>query len=175
MSPRLSAFALGLAFVLTSGVAGASSSFPPAITKDLGLTCPSDPPCTICHKTLNGGYGTVNTSFGQQMMMFGLSAESTVGLRNALDQERATNWDSDGDGDTDIAALIACRDPNLPDPDAGSAGEGGAPRRAGSGLNDPTPEYGCGIGHAPDREGTAAALTVGAVLVLSRRRSRRQK
>jgi hypothetical protein len=175
MSHRLSALALGVALVLAPGVARASSSFPPAIRQYLNLMCPSDPACTICHKTLNGGYSTITTDFGHQMVMFGLSAQSTNGLRNALDQERSNNVDSDGDGDTDIAALIACRDPNQPDlGDGGSSGDGG-PRRSSSAPNDPTPEYGCAIAHAPGGEGAGAAIAVGAALMWSGRRSRRPR
>jgi hypothetical protein len=172
MAPRLSLLAIVAALALRSAVAEASPSYPMLIEQDLGLTC-SPPPCTICHRDNNGGLGTVVTAFGRSMMGFGLVAESPAALKSALEQEEQTHTDSNGDGVTDIAALMACEDPNQVQVGDGGAGEGGG---ANSELNvDPTPEYGCAIGRAASREGAPWSLAVGVGVVVAGTRRRRAR
>jgi hypothetical protein len=174
MRLRLSVFACGAALSIASATARASTSYPPLIQQYLGgSTCA--PACTVCHRDLNGGTGTVVTPFGRTMMGFGLVAVNSLSLKSALDQDKAAHTDSDGDGDTDIDALMACRDPNqaFGAGDGGSIGEGGA-SSAGPGFTDPTPEYGCAIRRTPQGDGStwAAALSALLTLTLLRRRLR---
>jgi hypothetical protein len=169
MVHRYALRAIGVAIALTSFPAHASATYPGLIQQDLGgSTCA--PACTVCHHDLNGGLGTVVTPFGRAMMGFGLVAESPASLKSALAQEQAAHTDSNGDGETDIDALAACRDPNqVYVGDAGAAGDGGSAISAA--FVDPTPEYGCATGRLPQGKGAACALVMGALLTLRRRRS----
>jgi hypothetical protein len=173
MGPRLFVLAIVAALALTSTVARASTVFPGLIDQDLGATCAQPPACTICHRDLNGGLGTVVTPFGRTMMGLGLVALSSVSLKSALDQEKAAHTDSDGDGDTDIDALIACRDPNqayAAGADGGSSADGPSPVSSGPGFTDPTPEYGCAMERTRHGKGAAMAVVLGALLALALRR-----
>lgn len=64
-------WAVGLAVLalFAPRAARASESFPEAIQGALGMSCA--PPCTICHDSLSGGYGTVNKPFGIAMFDVG--------------------------------------------------------------------------------------------------------
>ena len=149
-------FALGL----VSSIATATPNFPGEIKNHLSLSY--QPSCATCH--LNGvtGLGTVTTPFGISMRNRGLAANDTGSLDTALDALSAEMTDSDGDGTGDIAELMAQTDPNV---------AGGS---AGSAL---TPKYGCGGGDLiyPARPsaiaGIAAALGLGGLVVLARRRA----
>jgi hypothetical protein len=159
---------VGGLLMLTSRAARGSMIYQNLIQQHLGLTCA--PACTICHDSPNGGFGTVHTPFGQALMMdFGLVASSPAALQRALDQDKAQHLDSDHDGDTDIEALIACRDPNQPDP--GDAGSAAMPSMRNANT-DPIPEYGCAMGRAPRWEDGSAVIGIG-VLLAMRRRARR--
>jgi hypothetical protein len=159
MGLRLTSLSISGALLLISGVAVASPSYPVLIQQDLGgTTCA--PACTICHRDNNGGTGTVVTPFGRNMMGLGLVAESPAALKHALTLEEQAGTDSSGDGITDIAALMACQDPNVFEAvDGGVAGEGG-PVGNPDQFTDPTPEYGCSMGRAPNREGAAWAVAM---------------
>ncbi len=164
--------------------------FPTLIQQDLGATCVPVPACTYCHRDNNGGTGTVTTRFGRTMLTLGLVAESPATLSSALNQARSARIDSDGDGDTDIDALMACRDPNLgytPPPATVTPDGGGTSAAAidsgtalppsggvsgAAGPADPTPEYGCAVAHRSSPDAGAASVTIGALLWLSRRRRR---
>ncbi len=173
MRPRLFVLAIVAALALTSTASRASTVFPGLIDQDLGATCAQPPACTICHRDLNGGLGTVVTPFGRTMMGFGLVALSSVSLKSALDQAKAGHTDSDGDGDTDIDALIACRDPNRAygaGADGGSSADGSFSAGSGPGFTDPTPEYGCAMGRTRHGHGAAGGVILGVLLALALRR-----
>lgn len=91
-------------------VALASNSFPFAIHMELNLT--ADPPCTICHASLEGGLGSVNKPFGRAMMDAGAKASDTTLLIAALKTLEAAGTDSDGDKVPDIQELKDGTDPN---------------------------------------------------------------
>jgi hypothetical protein len=153
----------GLAVLFACGVARASPTYPPTIADHLMISC--QPPCTICHRDLSGGLGTVNKRFGQNLQaLYGLTSENPSLLISALDKAKADNLDSDGNGpdsggDTDINALLACRDPNQP-----------------PGSNIQGPQWGCATAHGAGK-GAAAVGLFGAMCVLTtlRRRRRRAK
>jgi hypothetical protein len=166
---------MGAALALTSAIAGASPSYPVLIQQDLGgSTCA--PACTVCHRDNSGGVGTVVTPFGRSMMGLGLVAESPASLKSALEKEEASQTDSNGDGVSDIDALMACEDPNqVLVGDGGGGGNGGnASSAAAFQDQDPTPEYGCALGRAPRGNGAAWAVVMGALLAgtFGRRRIR---
>ena len=174
MGIRLTSLPIAGTLFLATGVAAASPSYPVLIQQDLGgTTCA--PACTVCHRDNNGGTGTVVTPFGRNMMGLGVVAESPASLKRALTSEEQAGTDSNGDGVTDIAALMACQDPNVFEAvDGGVVGEGG-PTGNPNQFTDPTPEYGCSVGRAPDGEGASWAVAMGALLsatLLRRRRAR---
>ena len=98
--------------VLAGGLAHGSPSYPAEIRAHLSLSY--TPPCTLCHQTESGGFGTVTTPFGKSMMARGLVAQNLASLDTALDALAAEQTDSDHDGDTDIGDLKAGADPNVP-------------------------------------------------------------
>ena len=164
MGCRLPAPFLALAVLFASGVARGSMVYPPTIADHLGITCrfsatgTNQPPCTICHRDLGGGAGTVNRIFGQNMMAtFGLTSKNPQLLTMVLDEAKAANTDSDGDGDTDIDALLACRDPNQP-----------------ASANIPPLAWGCAMSRGPHRTTIATTAFLGAwgILIVLRRRRR---
>ena len=176
MPGRFPAPILALAVVFASGVARASMTYPPTIAAQLpatptmqylGIKCTfaatstNQPPCTICHRDLQGGVGTVIRKFGQDLQFYyGLTSQNPTLLVSALNQANAMNLDSDGDGDTDIEALKECRDPNLP-----------------ASANIPPLQYGCGsiTGRPRQTKNAAGSLLLGtlAILTVVRRRRRR--
>lgn len=134
----------------------ASSSYPSAVESDLGMPC--TPQCTLCHTTNSGGDGTVTEPFGMAMMDRGLEGGSQRDLlQAALTQMELDAVDSDGDGVTDIDALILGENPN-----------GGTAFCGDSAL--PTPTYGC-LNVARGGLAGAGVLAGLAALVAGRRRS----
>ena len=110
--------------VLAGGLAHGSPTYPAEIRAHLSLSY--TPPCTLCHQTESGGFGTVTTPFGKSMMARGLVAQNLASLDTALDALAAEHTDSDHDGVSDIDELKAGTDPNV----------------AGGGSVTP-PTYGC--------------------------------
>lgn len=128
-----------------SGAAHASPTYPGALQTELEMACA--PPCTICHRDLAGGFGTVEKPFGRAMLAAGLPAASPDRLADALADLRAEGKDSDGDGDPDVEELESGADPN---------GDGV--------LCGPT--YGCGARVAP-AEGSFEGILASAAVLLA--------
>ena len=159
---RLGAITVAAGLLLARS-AGASASYSPALQDALDLPC--SPPCTLCHRSREGGYGTVRLEdggpvFGHTMMETGgLSAGNTASLRTALAAVEAAAVDSDGDSIRDVDELREARDPNTP----------GVGELCGI-------RYGCGARVAPSRIERPAVpqvvlpLLVVEVLLLAARR-----
>lgn len=114
--------ALGLVLLSMPRPAAASGDYPGRIATKFDV----DPPaCTICHRDLNGGSGTVVQAFGQGMVANGLGGGSAANFEDLLDQTGGR--DSDGDGQNDLAELQAGTNPSL----------------AGASADLPPATYGC--------------------------------
>jgi hypothetical protein len=117
----------GLGAGLFAPGAAASPIYPGELQDALDLGCA--PPCTVCHQTIEGGYGTIRPgSFGAAMLsQGGLVAGDPERLRCALsllapeceetpacaDPGRTcADVDSDGDGTNDVQELRDLTDPN---------------------------------------------------------------
>lgn len=152
--------------------ARASDVFPHQIATTLGLA--ADPPCTICHRDLNGGTGTVVKPFGKTMQGFGLRAGDVASLVSALQESERTHADSDGDGVSDIDELKRGKDPNDPDDEPVLSQDGGADAAPIIVTTPiiPEPEYGCSVG-GRTRRGDAGLLSTIIALGMRRRRRRR--
>ena len=143
--------------LLWAASAVASPEYPTAVQEAAGSPCP--PPCTLCHETTNGGFGTATKPFAESMINDGLEGEDISLVAPAIEALRANQIDSDDDGVGDIAELASGRDPNL------------------SGGGDLCgPQYGCGaqVASAPAVGVHALALALaGAALLGARLRRRR--
>ena len=146
---------VAIALCSTAVETRASTVYPPKVNETLKKVLgPSvcDVTCTLCHRDLNGGAGT--------LVAFGLSMQANVGLTGGarvgsidgwLSRYFETDHDADGDGQTDRAELLAGSSPSLP----GGPGVGAL-------CSDLT--YGCGARVAPISPGTSATGAFGALL-----------
>jgi hypothetical protein len=154
---------LALAVLSFAPRAMASDPFVDTIIMQLKLPEAQAPTCTLCHRTLIGGTGTVIKPFGVTVhVKYGVQMQDVQGLRSALTQMQANNDDSDHDGIGDIAELLQGTDPNV--------AEGGvAPEEA---------RYGCYCSTARTRNEFSVAGAIwlsGLALSGWRRRARRER
>jgi hypothetical protein len=128
-----------LAIAATSSIAvpaRANPGFPMLLQQNVPMPCL--PPCTICHQTNAGGYGTIRPgSIGASWKdMFGLDGGQLNSLVPALMAARSSNYDSDMDGIPDVTELAMGENPS----DATNA----MPLcNASGGSTTATPKYGC--------------------------------
>jgi MYXO-CTERM domain-containing protein len=137
-----------LVALLLVHTAAANPKYPAIVFNELGLEVA--PQCTLCHRDLNGGRGTVEKPFGLDAMDHGLTGTNGADeLPGILDDMEADGTDGDKDGVGDIEELKEGTDPNV----------------AGSTLSPP--KYGC----LSTTSGTAPApILAFAALILVRRR-----
>lgn len=172
---RLSVSALALAAATALAPAAlASDTYPGAVQSALG-TCTMQ--CTLCHTTLAGGPGNLNTGFGEAIQATAeLSIRQPSSIAAALQKMEEGPCieslgampvqgpcDSDGDGTGDVEELRQGRDPNV-------SGEGNI-------CGGPT--YGCGARVARGTSdfdwvalliaGAAAAIMIGGARRVRRR------
>ncbi|MGC4090112.1 MAG: hypothetical protein QM756_19960 [Polyangiaceae bacterium] len=178
-----------LLLVFWVATARASGTYPPKIEAAWDVPLP---PCTLCHRTQDGGSGTVTKPFGRDAVAtFGLTGSNPNLLVAALNNMKLAGTDSDHDGTDNYSELLDGTDPNdaksrpatVPMP----GGAGGAPSEpsgaAGAPVLEPctpsqsafpTPEYGCNYGaRGSGNSSLASLLTLACALAWTRRRARR--
>ena len=133
-----------LFLLLLAAPAWATDAFPGAIQSKYMLADLPPELCALCHVNGITGVGTVNTPFGKSMRMNGLLPNDTASLNAALDALAAASVDSDRDGMTDVAELMAGRSPNV-----AQSGSGGGSGGGGGSLFVPPPRFGCGASVVP--------------------------
>lgn len=134
-----------LLILLVASPALATDAFPAAIQAKYGLADLPAELCSLCHTNGITGAGTVNTLFGKALRMNGLMPNDTPSLEAALDALAAASTDSDGDGVTDVAELMAGTSPNVPNANMGGGPGGGG----GETIMAPPPRFGCGASVVP--------------------------
>lgn len=138
-----------LLLLLTALPAWATDTFPSTIQSKYSLGDLPPELCALCHTNGITGSGTVNTPFGRALRMRGLQPSDETSLRAALDALAAESVDSDGDGVTDVAELMAGTSPNIAQAmaDGGMGGGGGG---GGGTVVHPPPRFGCGAAVVPE-------------------------
>ncbi len=140
-------FRVSLVLLLIAAPAWATDNFPAAIQNKYMLADLPPELCALCHTNGITGSGTVNTPFGRAMRMNGLLPNDTASLNAALDALAAANIDSDGDGVTDVAELMAGTSPNVANMMGTGGGSGGG---GGSVVVVPPVKFGCGGSVVPE-------------------------
>jgi hypothetical protein len=133
--------------VLMASTAFASGQFPGLIQTKYGLAASPPQSCSLCHVNGITAVGTVNTPIGTALRARGLMLLSDSSLMTALDQLAADAVDSDKDGVTDVAELMAGTNPNVADQSQTDGGTGGGNDGTGGGggsMVPPAVRYGCG-------------------------------
>ncbi|MEP7050224.1 MAG: thrombospondin type 3 repeat-containing protein [Pseudomonadota bacterium] len=149
-----SALALALASLAWAPTARAEREFPVIIQSDLALSY--EVPCSVCHLKENTGAATARTPFALALKARDFTDGQSLGT--ALARLKSDDFDTDGDGVSDVAELKAGTDPN-------SAADASL-------IDAQEPGYGCG-GSAPHgRSSGQAALGVAALAWLLTRRLR---
>jgi hypothetical protein len=149
-----STLAFALLGLVWSSIAHAEREFPAVIQADLELSY--EVPCSVCHLKESTGAATARTPFALALKARDFTDEGS--LSSALARLKADNFDTDGDGVSDVEELKVGTDPNS---------------AANANLIDAQePGYGCG-GSAPHgRNVGQAALGVAALTWLLARRLR---
>jgi hypothetical protein len=153
------------AFASSTTPALASTTFPEALRKKLGLAeiAGPAPGCRLCHQTDAGGIKTATKALSRSLQAAGVAGANVPSLLAGLEALEADGTDSDRDGVSDIDELEAGTDPNV------ALSDDGAPIAE----DIPLPETGCALGAAPSTSGAWTALA--ASLWLLARRSSRQR
>lgn len=140
--------------------AHATKTYPPEMLKHYAIdSLPvSGDGCLLCHRSEEGGIGTISTPYGRAMMnRYGVGGANLPSLRSGLDEADAAGQDSDGDGVADADELLAGTNPNT------VPAEPGMPEVPPSTVDDvPLPQTGCSV-----REAGSGARTPGAWLALA--------
>ncbi len=156
--------------LMVAAPAFATDTFPATIQTKYGLSGLPPELCALCHTNGIVGSGTVNTPFGRAVRMRGLLPNDAASLNAALDALAAGAVDSDNDGVTDVAELMAGTSPNVANAmmDGGAGGGTGGGEGAGGGGATviPPPKFGCGGAVVPELIFLSALLP----LLRSRRR-----
>jgi hypothetical protein len=149
--------------------ARANPGFPLLLQQNVPMPCL--PPCTICHQTNVGGYGTIRPgSIGSSWKgMFGLDGGQASSLVPALMAAKGANNDSDGDGIPDVTELAMGENPSDP--------TNAMPLcTATGGSTTATPTYGCvhvaPRGHVDNVAAVASAMVALLGVSALRRRAR---
>jgi hypothetical protein len=143
-------YRVSLLVLLMAAPAWATDMFPAAIQNKYMLGDLPPELCALCHTNGITGSGTVNTPFGRAMRMNGLLPNDTASLNAALDALAAASVDSDGDGVTDVAELMAGTSPNVANMMAMDGGTGGGGGGGGSVVQVPPVKFGCGGSVVPE-------------------------
>jgi hypothetical protein len=159
-------FRTSLLLLLVASPAFATDTFPATIQAKYGTADLHPELCALCHTNGITGSGTVNTPFGRAMRMHGLMPNDVASLQAALDALAMEAVDSDGDGATDVAELMANTSPNVRNAMMGGGPGGGEGGGGGSTIVVPPPRFGCGAEVVP------GLLFFAALLPLLRRRTR---
>jgi len=169
----LHSFCVGLALASLASPAAASTTFPEALRKQLGLQQIAGPPpgCQLCHKDDAGGLKTATKPLGRSLLQAGVMGGSVPSLLAGLDTLESDATDSDHDGIGDIAELRAVTNPNVADVGAGGGGAGGTAAMPCVVVPEiPLPETGCSLVGAAVPNGAWLALVGCASFALLRRR-----
>ena len=134
-------YRVSLLLLLVAAPAFATDMFPAAIQSKYMLGDLPPELCALCHTNGITGRGTVNTPFGRALRMNGVMPNDTASLNAALDALAAASIDSDGDGVTDVAELMANTSPNVANMMMMDGGAGGG---GGSMVVVPPVKFGCG-------------------------------
>ncbi len=162
-----------LGLLLLAPHARASTTFPEALRKELGLAQIAGPApgCQLCHRDDAGGVKTATKPLGRSLLAAGAQGGSVPSLIEALGTLQRNGTDSDSDGTPDTAELSAGTDPNVFDAVDGGAGASGT-----EGMPCPVilplPETGCSVRPAPGAGWLTLAGFVALALVRRRARPR---
>ena len=161
-----------LGLLLLAPHARASTTFPEALRKQLGLAqiAAPGPGCQLCHRDDVGGVKTATKPLGRSLLTAGAQGGSVPSLLEALGTLEQNGTDSDSDGTPDIGELRAGSDPNVFDAVLGGAGASGM-----EGMPCPVilplPETGCSVSSRSTPRGSLTLAAV-ALVALVRRRAR---
>lgn len=163
-----------LSLLLLAPGARASTTFPEALRKQLGLAeiVGPAPGCQLCHRDDAGGLKTATKPLGRALLAAGAQGGSVPSLLDALQSLEQNGSDSDGDGLPDVTELRAGTSPNVFDAVEGGAGASGAGDMPCPVIL-PLPETGCGFAPRSAPGGWLSASGVALLALVRRRRGRR--
>jgi hypothetical protein len=164
-----------LGLLLLAPHARASTTFPEALRKELGLAqiAGPGPGCQLCHRDDAGGVKTAIQPLGRSLLAAGAQGGSVPSLLDALETLERNGTDSDRDGVGDIAELRSGSSPNVFDVTEGGAGASGMEGMPCP-VMLPLPETGCSLRSRSAPGGAGLTLSGVVLLALVRRRARRR-